>query len=140
MTFNELMQTYVNMSYDELVARAQKTLVDLIPVFDKASSDGNGSRTLFHLILTSLAVDGKFSSLEFDFLKDVFATDISYDDAKDMVASYYSDEAQDALDEFIDSFDGDLRATLLELATCAIAVDETINKDEVKFISKLILK
>lgn len=140
MTFNELMQTYVNMPYEELVGRAQNTLIELIPVFDKASSDGNGSRTLFHLLLTSLAVDGKFSTLEYKFLNDVFKTDISYDEAKDMVASYYSDGAQDALDEFIDSFDGDLRAKLLELATCALAVDETINKDEVSFITKLISK
>lgn len=140
MNFNELMQTYVNMPYSELVGRAQNTLVKLIPVFDNASSDGNGSKALFHLILTSIAVDGQFTSLEFDFLKDVFLQDISYNDAKDMVASYYSDHAQDALDTFIDKLDDDTRAQLLELATCAIAVDETINKDEVKFITKLIAR
>lgn len=138
MTFDELMQSYVNLSYDELVEKAQNILVTLAPIFDKASSDGNGSATLLPMLLTALAVDGKFSTLEFKFLQDVFQQKMTYDEAKDMVARFYSDGAQDALDNFIDGCGDELKAVLLELVTCAIAVDETINKDEVSFIAKLI--
>jgi len=138
MDFNELLQSYVNSNYDELVAKAQEDLALLAPIFDEASKDGKGSANLLPIMLTCLAVDGKYSMLEFKFLEDVFGRKLSYDETKQMVGGFYSDEAQDALDKLVDSCSLELKSVILDLCLCALSVDETIDVNEVKFIKKLI--
>lgn len=140
MDFNELMQSYVNLPYEELVSKAQNDLALLAPVFDEASEDGNGSANLFPIILTCLAVDGKYTVLEYKFLEDVFGRELSYDETKKMVNGFYDEGAQDALDKLIDSCSTELKAVLLDLCTCVMAVDETLDVNELKFIQKLIIQ
>ncbi len=140
MDFNELMQSYVNLSYEELVSKAQNDLALLAPVFDEASEDGNGSANLFPIILTCLAVDGKYTVLEYKFLEDVFGRELSYDETKKMVNGFYDEDAQDALDKLVDSCSTELKAVLLDLCTCVMAVDETLDVNELKFIQKLIVQ
>ena len=140
MDFNELMQSYVNLPYEELVSKAQNDLALLAPVFDEASEDGNGSANLFPIILTCLAVDGKYTVLEYKFLEDVFGRELSYDETKKMVNGFYDEDAQDALDKLIDSCSTELKAVLLDLCTCVMAVDETLDVNELKFIQKLIIQ
>ena len=140
MDFSELMQNYVNLSYDELVTKAQNDLAVLAPVFDEASEDGNGSANLFPIILTCLAVDGKYTALEYKFLEDVFGRQLSYDETKKMVNEFYADEAQELLDKLVDSCSHELKAILLDLCTCVMAVDEKLDVSELKFIQKLIVE
>lgn len=140
MDFNELMQSYVNLPYEELVSKAQNDLALLAPVFDEASEDGNGSSNLFPIILTCLAVDGKYTVLEYKFLEDVFGRELSYDETKKMVNGFYDESAQDALDKLIDSCSTELKSVLLDLCTCVMAVDETLDVNELKFIQKLIIQ
>lgn len=140
MDFNELMQSYVNLPYEELVSKAQNDLALLAPLFDEASEDGNGSANLFPIILTCLAVDGKYTVLEYKFLEDVFGRELSYDETKKMVNGFYDEDAQDALDKLIDSCSTELKAVLLDLCTCVMAVDETLDVNELKFIQKLIVQ
>lgn len=140
MDFSELMQNYVNLSYDELVTKAQNDLAVLAPVFDEASEDGNGSANLFPIILTCLAVDGKYTALEYKFLEDVFGRQLSYEETKKMVSEFYADEAQELLDKLVDSCNHELKVILLDLCTCVMAVDEKLDVSELKFIQKLIVE
>ena len=137
MTFNELMQKYVNYSYEELVTKAREDLEILVPVFEKVT-DGKSAELLVPSILTCLAADGKLTALEVRFMEDVLGERLSYDEAKRLVSGFYSDDAQEVLDQLIDNIGTDLKVVLLELCICAMAVDETLDKNELSFIAKLI--
>ncbi len=137
MTFNELMQKYVNCSYDELVSKAKNDLSILFPVFEKVT-EGKSADILLPSIFTCLAADGKITVLEVRFMEDVLGERLSFDEAKRLVSGFYSDEAQNVLDQLIDNIGPDLKVVLLELCICAMAVDETLDKSELAFIAKLI--
>ena len=110
-TYDQLMQNYVNASYDTLLGVANNNLDDLMPYFSKYSDDGNGASLLLPFICTALAVDGKFTQLEYRFVKEVTGIDISYDEIK---------------------------TSLLSFCLAFLAVDEKISKEENGFISKLL--
>ena len=122
MTFNELMQKYVNCSYDELVSKAKNDLSILFPVFEKVT-EGKSADILLPSIFTCLAADGKITVLEVRFMEDVLGERLSFDEAKRLVSGFYSDEAQNVLDQLIDNIGPDLKVVLLELCICAMAVD-----------------
>lgn len=137
MTFNELMQKYVNCSYDELVSKAKNDLSMLFPVFEKVT-EGKSADILLPSIFTCLAADGKITALEVRFMEDILGERLPFDEAKRLVSGFYSDEAQNALDQLIDNIGPDLKVVLLELCICVMAVDETLDKSELAFIAKLI--
>ena len=136
--FRELMQKYVNLSFEELVEKSKDDLSTLIPIFDDITGDDSGAGLIFPLMCTCLAVDGQFTDLEHDYLCAVLGQDISFDDAKAAVAQYCGEEAQTIADKLVDSCPDNLKAVLLDLCTCIMAVDETLCRDELAFIQRLI--
>lgn len=92
MTFNELMQKYVNCSYDELVSKAKNDLSMLFPVFEKVT-EGKSADILLPSIFTCLAADGKITALEVRFMEDILGERLPFDEAKRLVSGFYSDEA-----------------------------------------------
>lgn len=137
--FRELMQKYVNLSFEELVEKSRNDLSQLIPIFNEITGEEDGGATLLYpLICTCLAVDGQFTDLEHDYLCAVLGEKIPFDEAKAQVAAYYGEEAQTIVDKLVDSCSGELKAVLLDLCTCIMAVDETLCRDELTFIQRLI--
>ncbi|MBO5789386.1 MAG: hypothetical protein J6R42_05515 [Clostridia bacterium] len=136
-SLKELLQEFVNMDYSELLGIAQSSLSDVLPVFNQIADDGEGIGLVIPFICTSLAVDGKFTELEYKFLCDLIGN-IDYATARDAVQSSYNDESINLVDQVIDSCPDDLKATLLTFCTAFLAVDETISREEVAFITKLI--
>ncbi len=135
--FNALMQEYVDKSYDELFNIASNALSIVMDVFNKVAKDGNGAPYAVLFMSTTLAIDGKFTELEYKFLNDLLGGGLDYEAAKSSVQAHYNDEAINLVDKIIDSCDADLKATLLVLVTCFAAVDETISVDEKRYIVKL---
>ena len=88
--YNKLLQDYVNAPYDVLLAVANDSLAKVMPVFNEIAEDGNGASIVLPFICTALAVDGKFSELEYKFIKDLLEIDQSYDYFKSVVQNYYS--------------------------------------------------
>ena len=104
------MQDYVNAPYDVLLAVANDSLAKVMPVFNEIAEDGNGASIVLPFICTALAVDGKFSELEYKFIKDLLEIDQSYD--------YF-------------------KSALLSFCLAFVSVDEKISKEENAFIAKL---
>ena len=138
MTLNEILQNFVNEPYENLVKMAQESIVNLRPVLnDLAKEEKGGSKILVALMATSLAVDGKLSDLEYQFVCDVLANDFSREEVKGLVVAHYSDEMVEAIDGLVDACSTELKSSLIVFCCCFLAVDETINRDEVAFVQKL---
>lgn len=138
MSLNEILQNFVNEPYETLVGMAKEAIVNLRPVLnDLVKEEKGGSKILVALMATSLAVDGKLSDLEYQFVCDVLEEDFSREDVKGLAAAHYGDEMIAAIDGLVDACSTDLKSTLIVFCCCFLAVDETINRDEVAFIQKL---
>ena len=137
--FNALMQEYVNKSYNELYEIANHALAGAMNVFNQAAKDGNGAPYVVLFISTVLAIDGKFTELEYKFLNDLLGGGVDYNAAKANVQSHYSDEAVELADKLIDSCNTEVKSTLLMLVTCFAAVDQTITVEEARYIAKLMV-
>lgn len=135
--YNKLLQDYVNAPYDVLLAVANDSLAKVMPVFNEIAEDGNGASIVLPFICTALAVDGKFSELEYKFIKDLLEIDQSYDYFKSVVQNYYSAEWINAVDGLIDSCPEELKTALLSFCLAFVSVDEKISKEENAFIAKL---
>lgn len=136
-SFNEILQEIVNQSYEQLLQNASDALNDLMPFFNEAADDGNGAKFIVPIICTVMATDGKFSQLEYKFIKELINSDMSYDQFKGVVQQYYSESWRNTIDQLIDACDTKTKASLLCLCTYFAAVDETISKEETAFLRKL---
>jgi len=138
--FNALMQEYVDKSYEELFEIANNSLSVVMDVFNKIAKDGNGAPYVVLFISTTLAIDGRFTELEYKFLNEPLGGNLSYEAAKENVQAHYDDELFDAADKIIDSCPDNLKSVLLMLVTCFAAVDKTITVEEARYIAKLLVK
>lgn len=138
--FNALMQEYVDKSYDELFQIADSAMNDAMNHFNGIAKDGNGAPYVVLFISTILAMDGKFTELEYKFLNDLLGGGVNYESAKANVQSHYNDEAFDIADKIIDSCDSDMKTTLLVLVSCFAAVDHKISVEEARYIAKLLME
>ena len=111
--FNALMQEYVNKSYDELLSIANNALGIAMEIFNGIAKDGNGAPYVVPFMSTTLAIDGKFTELEYKFLNDLLGGGVDYDAAKANVQSHYSDDAINFVDQIIDACPAEMKAVLL---------------------------
>lgn len=136
--YNNLLQNIVNEPYENLLNIAQNALTDILPFFNSIAKDGNGGSYVIPFICTALAADGSFTELEHRLANDLVGSSISYDDFKDMVQEYYTDEWFDLVDKVADVCPTDLKSTLILFCLAFVAVDERISKEENAFIAKLL--
>ena len=137
-TFNDLLQDFVDKPYEELVSIANGALEVIVVGFSKINTESKPSDFIIPFIATTLASDGKYTQLEHNFLNTVLETDISYDDSKHFVQSYYNEEIFDLVDQMIDACGQDLKNALVIFCLCFAAVDETITREEGAYIAKLL--
>ena len=137
-TFNDLLQDFVDKPYEELVSIANGALEVIVDGFSKINTESKPSDFIIPFIATTLASDGKYTQLEHNFLNTVLETDISYDDSKHFVQSYYNEEIFDLADQMIDACGQDLKNALVIFCLCFAAVDETITREEGAYIAKLL--
>ena len=70
-TFNDLLQDFVNKSYEELVSIANGALEVIVEGLNKVSGEANAADLILPFIATTLAVDGQYTQLEHNFLNAV---------------------------------------------------------------------
>ena len=136
MGLNEILQDYVNLSYEELLGVASHAAKTVIPFFNNAVEDGNGAIFTISFIGTCLAADGQLSALEKKFVCDLLGVDAQT--VEGLVASINSEIVR-IVDEVFDSIPTDeVKSALLSFCLCFLAVDERISREEVALIQKLI--
>lgn len=134
----ELLQTYVNQPYEKLLAAAQDSLSRLVPLFNNVFGQEDGTIFVLQFLCTALAADGQLSQLEYRFLCDVVNID-SADTAVKMVAAACNEQSRALVDKVFDSINNDnVKADMINLFLCCVAVDETISKDETALFLRLL--
>lgn len=137
-TFNDLLQDFVNKSFEELVELANDALKAIFTAMQKLSLENEPSEYILPFIASTLAVDGKYTQLEHKFLNSVLESDISYETAKEYMQAHYNDEIFDLVDQMIDACGDDLKNSFVIFCLCFAAVDETITREEGAYIAKLL--
>ena len=139
-TFKEIMQDYVNRSYDELLRTCKSNISDLTSIFSRYL-DGDQDKTVMAVLIVfgaCIGADGTVSAKEARFFNDLLNSNKSTSEIVEMVKTFGDREAVELLDEMADSMTVSEKATLLSACTCFLAVDETINAKEIAFLAKLI--
>lgn len=137
MTYEKLMQEYVNAPYENLLSVALAAINDVMPVFDQVADDGNGANIVLPFICVTLASDGKFTELEYRFIKDVTGLDKDYNEFKEVVQHFYTEEWMAAANNLIDQCNSEIKNRILTFCLAFAAVDETISREENAFIAVL---
>ena len=137
-TLDEILQDYVNLPYSDLLAIANKSLGDLVNALGNNDADDEmKAKVLMTLTAACLDVDGKVSRLEHKFICDILEQENDYDELCDLVASLGDSEGRDLIDELLDTCP-DMKSPALAFCLCLLSIDETITREEVAFIKKLI--
>ena len=143
-TLNELLQKYVDASYETLLSIANDNFSKLMPVFEEVAqkvhgADNNGgAEIMVPIMCATLAVDGRFTELEYNFFKDLLNSKLSYEEVKSVVAGYANEEGFALVDGIFDSCGPELKSELLSFVLCFLAIDQTISSDETAFIKRLL--
>lgn len=137
MELRKFLEEFVNQSYDELVILAAqsffefgKRLEEYIP-YEQFSS-----YLLMGYLAASISADKQLTPLEKKFLTEVGGFDeerIEYIFEKGKDPEYVN-----LIDQIIDLVDSETKAYAITFCCCILAIDETINRDEVLFIEKLL--
>lgn len=134
MEFNELMQTFVNKDYDELLTLAKEAMARVLPICKVVDEENNGMAMLTSILLSAIAADGKLTGLEAKFLSDLTGLDAA---GVDKLTDLYSDKMEDLTDVLADKIPTEQKADMLVLITSLAACDETISRDETALIRKI---
>ena len=137
-SLDQLLQRYVNMSYEELLDLAKYSLSQFINTLVEKTGAEGASKICAVMTAACMGADGKLSSLEHQFINDLLDSDDSYAENLSFVQSLGDDEARELVDGLVDSLSSDEKAAAVSFCLCFLAVDETISRDEVAFIHRLI--
>ncbi len=134
-TFEELLQHYVNLDYEDLLATAKKAIVELLPVCKEVDKDNNGFMMLTSIMLTAIGADGVLTNLERTFLKDALGVD---DDTVSKFIKLYDSRMVELVDQFADKISHEVKVNVLTLVLCIASVDEKISREETAILRKLL--
>lgn len=137
MTFNDLLQQYVNADFDKLANIAKDCISKLYPFFEKRCEDEEAPTNLIlGTIATCVASDGKFTELEYEFLAEICGM-YNYQTLKNYVSNFCSIKAVTTTKQLIDTLDGINKQRLLTVCLCVCAVDEHIVHEETELLDLL---
>lgn len=136
--YTQLLQEYVNASYEDLLARARFVLPDILTGLNNIAKDCDGTGFLLALVGTTVVADGMFSDQEYHFLSDVLELDISYKTLKNSLEQYCEEGWDDISYRVMNSVDEDTRTKLGIFCICLAAVDERISGEENGYIAALL--
>jgi hypothetical protein len=130
--FSDMLQEIVNKSYEDKVEAAKAVLGECYGILTGKGYDGkNATLILVTFLAASVASDGRFTGPERSMLNDIF-----HDDLEGIIKKI-DGKAYDMMEQIVDSFESRDKSTFCLLAIYVLAVDDTINKDELSYLAKL---
>ena len=134
-TFEEMLQHYVNLDYEDLVLTAKKASVELLPECAKVDTQNEGYVMLMSIILTAIGADGTLTALERKVLRDVMGLD---DEGVTKFIKLYDSKMVELVDSFADKISTQVKINVMTLCLCVVSVDEKISREETAFIRRLL--
>ena len=137
MELKEVLQQYVDASYEELVKEVAYSGAKLIARLKELGlSDKNALTAVYGYIVTAVSADGKVTEKEFQFLQE--ALNYTREELNEVIELGSDPEFIEVMDRLFDSHDKEVCVQTLNIVCCLVAIDETINRDEIAFIEKLL--
>ena len=131
-SLSEMLQEIVNLPYAKKLEGAKAMLGGSYGILTKKGFDSKQATVLILTFLAAaVAADGKFSAQERNMLKDLF------DDDLEGIVKIIDKDKFELMDQLVDSLSADDKSTFILLAIYVMAVDDTINKDELTYLVKL---
>jgi len=135
MDYQQLLQRYLEYDYDTLLERAKKDISQLNTYFgEEMKRDSFAVILLF--IGTCLAADRSLTDAEIRFAGDLLGLSREHVLLTEKFGE--DEETIDMSDEVFEMFPFEKRLELLDFCMCILAVDGSIPKDEILFITKLL--
>ncbi|MBO5328410.1 MAG: hypothetical protein J6B04_04485 [Clostridia bacterium] len=136
MYLRSLINRYKNLSYSSLENEAganyKKLLEHMLTITDREKVN----TLLIGSIFTSVAVNGKFSDKEWQFVSS-FIGGYTYDSAFDVASEFYNAEAQDIVCKLYRSFPADVAEAFLRLCVAVLCVDGNVDDKEMTFLKQI---
>lgn len=134
--FDQLLQEYSSLSYEELLSLAMRCYGELA---EELTAHGReGAELPLSLFAACTGADGKLSRPEYDFLCDLTDTHRSYEETLGLMRSIGASRCRRTADTLADSLPASQKAALISLCLCFVAVDHSISAGEAEFIQKLL--
>ena len=132
---NEILQSYINLEYSELVTVARNALKRLLPVARTLDAENDGMFLLSGVVLSAVAADGELSTKEAIFLCEVLGIPV---EKLEQFVRLYEVEMSRLTDSFADALDCETKSDVLCLVIAVAACDNKISWEENAFIRKII--
>ena len=137
MELKEILQQYVDSSYEELVQEVAYSGAKLIARLKELGvTDENALTAVYGYIVTAISADGKVTEKEFQFLQE--ALNYTREELNAVIELGSDPEFIEAMDSLFDYHDKEVCVQTINIVCCLVAIDETINRDEIAFIEKLL--
>ena len=133
--FKKLIKKYEKMDYNELIEQGRTSYLQLYPIFLEFDKKTNSSSMLLSLLNTGIGADGKFTKKEKQFLFDAFK--IQPDTVEKMIEEY-SGKSLEFFKMFYKAVPAALKLHIVHLICVLAACDDTISRDESKYILELL--
>lgn len=134
-SFNDMLQKYVDLEYNELVDRAKAVLPDVLTACKVIDTENDGLFLLTSVLLSAVGADKVLSATERQFLHDAIFLD---DEGIDKLAAMYDRRMIELADDFVDAMPDGIMTKITVLMLCLLACDGTITVEENAFIRKII--
>ncbi len=132
--FRELLQQYVNTDYSVLVNMARDSYAKVEPLLKALDKDNNGSLLLVAILNAGIGADGQLTVKEKAFLGDAFGLQPA---TVDNMIKLFTGKEFDLINVLHDKLDGDARFNIFNIVAILAACDETISRDEINFLRKV---
>ena len=136
--FQDLLQKYVDMPYDELLETANQNMAYFIGDIKQKFGPQDGPGFVAVLIGVCLGSDAKLTELENKFLNDVSGAKNSYAENLKFVQEASTEVARKLVEDIVRSLPQKTRAAVCSFCLCFYAVDETVSKEEIAFLERLL--
>ena len=125
------------MTCKELEAFAAKNYKIVYNHITKTYAGGKAHTLLIGSIYTCIAVDGKFSDSENNFIRS-FIEESTYDQNFETVSEFYNDEAKRIVKELAKLFPEDVKEAYISLCIAVLSVDKRVDDYEKSFLKDII--
>lgn len=137
MNIQSTINYYLGTSYSQQERAAGANYKKLYEYIKSVDSDVNPNTLLIGSIYTFIAIDGKFTEKEWNFVKN-FIGSTSYDDSFNVISEFYCDLAQQTARDFIHELPNDLKEAMIELCIIVMCIDGRVDNYEASFLKTII--
>ncbi len=132
-TIDNIVNHCLSLSYNKLEFYAgenyKKVYDHMTATYDKEKTN----TLLIGSIFTCVAVDGKLSDKEWNFISS-FIGGYSYDEAINVAGEFYNTEAQDIVKKLANFYPAEISVAFVKMCIAVLSVDKRISAKELNFI------